>query len=144
MNKKVQFAGLTIIIPDGWFDVTEDLPAGSPSTLAKTDGIGALQFSTAKYHSGSRPNIQIQDLRDLLEEFGDSHGLGDPATIKEGAGKNPFVTADFPIEGQFLRIWHVTNGCDLVLVSYVTQEPQSQQLETELHEAATIIDSLDF
>ncbi|HSO31026.1 MAG TPA: hypothetical protein VLT33_00880, partial [Labilithrix sp.] len=61
------FAGLTMVIPDGWSDVTDDLPAGTPCTLARPDGIGALQFSRAHYRGGVVPEITVEDLESLLE-----------------------------------------------------------------------------
>jgi hypothetical protein len=72
-----------------------------------------------------------------------TRGGPQPGT-RRNSGKNSFVAGDFSSEGRFIRAWYVTNGYDLLLVTYVSQEPQSQQVANELHEAAAIIASLDF
>jgi hypothetical protein len=140
---KAAFAGLTIVIPDTWLDISDDLPPGSPPTLAKADGIGALQFSPARYRSGTVPNFAASDLQHLLEDFATTRKLA-TAVIEHGSGRHPFVVADFPSDGEFLRAWYVSNGRDLALVTYVTLEPGSLRLATEIQDASDIVASLDF
>ena len=49
----VRFAVFTVLVPDGWEDVTDSLDIEDPPiTLARADGVGALQFSIAAYSSG--------------------------------------------------------------------------------------------
>jgi len=142
---RITFAGLSIVVVNGWFDVTDDLPEGSPQTLAKSDsGIGALQFSVARYQAGSRPNVRGEDLRELLEEFAHDHGLGQPSNINELSGSPQSISGDFSSEAEFIRIWYVTNGSDVVLVSYVTQETLNALLPGELSEAEAIVRSIAF
>jgi len=144
MTERVRLAGISVILPDGWFDVTHDLPEGSPYTLGKADGLGALQFSMAKYRSGTRPRITVQELRGLLYEFGQSHGLVDAVTVREGLGQNIFVVGDFSSENEVIRVWYVSNSDDVALVTYVAQEPINSQVESELQDSEGIVASLDF
>ena len=60
------FSGMKTMLPESWIDVTDDLPDGSPITLAKPDGIGALQFTFAKYQAGALPEVGVDDLHKLL------------------------------------------------------------------------------
>ena len=140
---RVTLAGVSMTVPEGWTDVSDDLPAGSPATLAKPDGIGALQFSPAKYRAGALPKIDPHDLEQLLEDFASTRRLP-KRPIRHGRGMHPFVAADFRANGEFLRVWYISNGCDLALVTYVALEPDSPKLGDEMHEADEIVRSLDF
>ncbi len=140
----VDFAGLRIALREGWCDITDDLPEGTPPTLAKTDdGIGALQFSTARYRAGDRPTIGQDVLTDLLEEFADSRGLGQPSNLAARVEKPIWVAGDFPSATEFIRVWYLSNGNDVVLITYVTEHPQSPRLAAELSDAHTMVCSID-
>ena len=72
MMKDCRFADLSLKLSEGWYDITHDLPDGSPCTLAKDDGVGALQFSVARYSGGPRPSYLPANLRGgQAEELGD-------------------------------------------------------------------------
>jgi len=64
---------LLLDLPADWFDVTDDLPRDAPPTLARNSGVGALQFSIARYHSGKHRagNVRI------------AMGVGDPEIAQE-------------------------------------------------------------
>jgi hypothetical protein len=133
---------LSIVLPNEWLDVTQDRPSSSPATLARPDGIGALQFSTAKYRSGARPNVTREDLKELLVEFFVSRQLGQPANVREREGKMLSLSGDFDGLGEFIRTWYLTNGRDVVLATYVTQESKGERVLMELSEAETIVASI--
>lgn len=139
---RVSIPDLTIELPEGWFDVTED--PGGPFTLAKPEGVGSVQFSVAKYKGGEHPNIDCDGLQKLLVSFGENRGLHGPNSIRSGAGENFCVAGDFVSEGEFIRIWYVSNGSDVALVSYVTLQPEADSVATELGEAESIVESLRF
>jgi len=69
MGHPFAFADVRISLLEGWVDVTDDLPEGTPPTLAKPEGVGALQFSVAKYRAGAKPNVSEDDLEALLVKF---------------------------------------------------------------------------
>jgi hypothetical protein len=132
-----------MVVPDGWTDISDDLPPGGPYTLAMADGIGALQFSPALYRSGALPNVDLAALEGLLADFAKTRKLAIPV-ISRGSGRHPFVVADFPSADEFLRVWYISNGRDLALVTYVTLEPRSDGLRREIQDAHDIVASLDF
>lgn len=143
MTQYVAFAGVHIALLEGWIDVTDDLPEGSPPTLAKPEGVGALQFSLARYASGIKPQVTLQDLDALLESFAHSRSLGAASDIERGAACSNFVGATYQFGGDLLRAWYVSNGSDVALVTYVA-EASSDRVLAELAEANSIAKSLDF
>lgn len=143
-NMRVSIAEVIVELPAGWFDVTDDLPESSPVTLAKPDGVGAIQFSVAKYQGGLQPTIDDAALQSLLLTFGESRGLGSPGNTHKGEGIHRFVSGDFDLMDELVRVWYVSNGQDVALVTYVTQQPKNQMVAGELCDASAIIESLEF
>lgn len=144
MNRAVVFDGIMANVPNGWFDVTSDLPEGSPTTLAKSDGVGALQFSLAKYQAGVNPEIAIADLSRLLMQFADSRGLGAPLREYQGHGLHPYAAGEFEVGGELMCVWHLSNGRDVVLITYVTQQQSDSAVLDEIRDAVGIVNSLEF
>ena len=144
MTARIGFAGVSLILPNEWCDVSQDLPSDTPPTLAKAEGVGALQFSTAKYKKGALPNIQYEDLWEFLRQLADSEGLGKPRETSQSRGVHPFVSGTFSSKGNLFRVWYISNGRDVTLVSYVASETESEKAKQEVAEAETIVASLDF
>jgi hypothetical protein len=141
----VSFAGVDVMLPGDWVDVTDDLAEGSPYTLAKSEsGIGALQFSVARYQSGPAPLFDLEKLRDLLNDFAKHHALGAPTNVHVEPGEPLVIRSDFRRGNEFIRVWYVTNGNDIALVTYVAQESQSPSLQGELREAGAIVRSIRY
>jgi hypothetical protein len=144
MSNTVGFGSLIAELPDGWLDVTDELPEGAPITLARQEGVGALQFTVAKYKSGARPNVAVADLKELLAQFAGSKGLGPPVEEHEGRGVHPYVSAGFRLDGETIRVWYVTNGRDVALVTYVAQDAETSRVHNELRDAARVIQTMRF
>jgi hypothetical protein len=142
MNMRVGFAGVAITLPEGWYDVTDS--SDGPSTLARTEGVGALQFSVAKYKSGVGPAVDVAGLRRLLFDFGESRRLGTPTNVIEGAGRSLFVVGDFNSASELVRVWYVSNGHDVALVTYVAEQPSDKRVFDETRSAQEIVESLEF
>ena len=144
MTERVQLWDLlTAELPTEWLDVSEELPPGSPPTLARADGVGALQFSFARYESGECPSF-ASDLRELLEGFGAPRGLGELTNAIEARGVLPYARGDFASDDEFIRVWYMTNGKDLVLATYVVLGSHVGTAAAELEEASRIVASVDF
>jgi hypothetical protein len=140
----VTFSGLTLALPNGWIDTTDDLPEGAPPTLAKSDGLGALQFSRASYRGGEHPGFQHHDLLAMLDEFGRSRHLG-PATSITSARSNVLrVSGDFASVSEFIRAWYLTDGTSIALVTYVVLGLQEERWSDELREVESIVESVRF
>lgn len=121
MTSFVTFAGLHIALPTDWDDITTELPSDTPPTLARCNGVGALQFSVAKYVSGPVPDIDATELRGFLTDLGSRRGLS-ISSLSAGVGRNRFVVGTHEAGGELIRVWYVTNARDLALVTYVASE----------------------
>ena len=144
MSQAFAFADVRISLLEGWADVTDDLPEGTPPTLAKPEGVGALQFSVAKYRAGARPNISQDDLEALLVEFAESRALGPASDLERGQGPSQRVSATFFREEDLVRVWYLTNGQDVALVTYVGPAAASPVSLSELAEANAMVGSIAF
>jgi hypothetical protein len=72
------FPGFRIEAGGDWRDITHTLHSpGKPFTLAKEDGVGALQFSPALYRRGPLPCATKEGLLSMTLEFGQCRGLGE-------------------------------------------------------------------
>jgi hypothetical protein len=141
MNE-TRLANVGLHLPDGWVDITDDLPEGTPFTLARTDGFGALQFSIATYTSGPKPEVSMSALRDLLVEFGTARNLRGASNRTEWASDRSLgVTAEFSNEEDWIKAWYVTDGQNVALVTYIAslREPASS---AEVAEAESIVRSM--
>lgn len=143
MSQICAFANVRISLPTGWFDISDDLPEETPPTLAKQDGVGALQFSVAKYSSGPRPEINPANLDELLEEFAKTQMLGAAADVERGQSTSHYVGASFSRGGDLVRVWYASNGTDVTLVNFVAEAGRSDAA-VELAEAGAIVRSIDF
>jgi hypothetical protein len=136
------FPTFVITARNGWEDVTESLETeGAPVTLARSDGVGALQFSIARYRSGVRPDPMPEQLLKMVREFGKAKGLGTPASVETEAGRLRLAAASFVAEGDFVRVWYASDGWSVALVTYVCEAGSEGE---ELAECEEIVRSLDF
>lgn len=133
---------LQISTPSNWFDITDDIETQNPPfTLARPDGVGAIQFSTAEYRSGKAPNITINDLHKLLEDFSASRKLGEGYDFASQSRALLIVASSYSFEDAFLRVWYASDGQNVALVTYNCRKGQEQ---TELTDCEEIILSLKF
>lgn len=133
---------LNISPVEGWLDVTQDLAdRKAPFTLAKADGIGALQFSLAEYESGKRPQVTLDDLRTLLADFALSRGLGRPFDMQTHTWPLLRAAQSFDFGTQFLRVWYCSNGSHIALITYVCGKGQES---VELADCETTVGRLEF
>ena len=137
-------AGASILVGAGWFDTTDE-DDEAPLTFTKDYGVGALQFSSATYKSGRKPDIRVGDLTDLVKGFVDAKFPGAPAQFQTGeldeAASSPaFARADVTLPEWRLVAWYVSNGRDVVLCTYTCGH--SEFRPAELEEAAAIVTSM--
>jgi hypothetical protein len=114
-----QFGELLAELPDGWGEVTDELPEpGSPLTLVKEDGVGALQFSSARYLSGEFPNPTLLDLQRLLEDKAAKESWGDPISLQTGTRSLMFASGEYRIGEAYMRAWYLSDGLNFVFATY--------------------------
>jgi hypothetical protein len=143
--ERVLFAGVSVVLPDGWQDVTADLPPGSPFTLGRQDdALGALQFSIAEFKSGAEPHVSLDRLKVMMEEFFQRRKLGRPQEIVSWMLNNIGVSGDCISGGCFYRIWYITDKVNVGFITYVTSEVGDVRLPCELAEADMIVRSIQW
>ncbi|MBL9028182.1 MAG: hypothetical protein JNL21_38675 [Myxococcales bacterium] len=140
---RVVFGNASMRVPSDWVDITHDLPEDTPFTLAKPDGVGALQFSVATYDSGERPSIGADDLREMLMEFAESEGLPAPASIEQAGNQVMYCGGDLSDEERVAWAWYVTNGVDVLFVTYNAQQQHAAQAASEVSDAKAIVASIE-
>lgn len=139
---RVDFHGLQFDLPPGWTDITDDLPNGTPPTLARTGGLGAIQFSTVRY-SGGQPSLVTKSvLRDVSEQFC-AQKLPNFRFDESYDGTLPSIKATSVSEEGFFAVWHITNGMDVVLATYTVQE-WADEIRDEVEEADRLMKSMSF
>jgi len=113
--------GFTVSVPDGWRDVTDSLEQEAcPFTLAvPDDGVGALQFSPAIYRGGRTPSPTVGDLAAMLFEFAEKQGFDHPIAHDTFSNGLIGATASFQSGGDFIAVWYVSDGKNIMLVTYV-------------------------
>ena len=120
MKDQYILGNLIITAPDPWKDITNTLEEHSaPFTLAKKDGTGALQFSVATYKGGKIPNVSLQDLDELRNDFAQKKQLGRAfnqvnrdEVLRVSGGS--YLTAQ-----SFVRVWYCSDGKNIALVTYL-------------------------
>lgn len=142
MLEKITFAGLQMALPEGWCDITDDQPGSAP-TLAREDGVGAIQFTTAWYKAGARPDFSEPVLRRLLAKLSEG-GRGPPGNVREWREAYSYLAGDFSWDGWFMRAWYVSNGTDLAFVTYTVEAPLGSVATAELRDADALVESLSF
>lgn len=140
----VEMAGLTLSLPDGWRDVTEELPAGAPPTLAREAGVGALQFSVAWYEGGEHPAFDEAALKGLYRDFCRTHALAAEEPERLAARHCLCVGGVAAAPEGVVAIWYVSNGSDIALVTYTGLDPDDPDTRRELTEATRIVRSISF
>jgi hypothetical protein len=106
-------------VPIGWFDVTDDGDPGDPLTLGKEKGQGALQFSTAKFVGGAKPNPQLGELEEFRDQFCVRWLPGLDATKDSSeAGALKLATAHGFHDEAFMKCWYVSCGQHFALITY--------------------------
>jgi hypothetical protein len=142
-NPRVVFGNASMTLPPEWVDITNDLPEGTPFTLAKPDGVGALQFSVATYDSGEIPRVEANDLREMLTEFAESEGLPAPVDIEQAGSKVMYCGADLSDDERLAWAWYVTNGVDVLFVTYNAQRTHVAEAASEVRDAKAIVASIE-
>ena len=139
----VEFYGLRFQVPQGWTDITEDLPEGSPPSLARPTGVGVLQFSIAKYRDGNDPNITTDVLRSFVEDFFKKNHVA-CENITEYRNGLISVEGISSSGGEMLLARYFSNGNDVVLATYVSSEVESNEIESDMAGVETVLNSMEF
>lgn len=144
-SRRFVFQGFSLVLPSGWLDVTADVGTCRttiPLTLARPDGVGALQVSAALYKAGASPHVTLRDLKEFLVEFASSHALVRQGDVVQHDGFPITVSARFSEPGGLVWIWYISDGMNVALVTYTTSD--SDQGRAEAVQCDSIAMSLEF
>lgn len=142
MREHTEFGGVRLVIARDWCDITDDLEPGSPPTLARNDGVGVLQFSSATYKGGAAPTIGARELTEMLQEFACAQGFDPPKVVRAESGSMLTVSGDFVSKTEMIRAWYVTDAKNIAFITYVSQEPESARTREELRMADDMVRSI--
>src|SRR5262245_14385368 len=122
MKHRLTFPGFEIEAGVDWNDITHTLDSPErPFTVAKQDGVGALQFSPALYRGGPLPMPTKDDLLSMAIEFGQYRGLGEAFDTDGVEGPLAGAGASYHSEGDFIRVWYVSDKRSIMLATYVCE-----------------------
>jgi len=129
----LSFGGISIRVPAGWAEMP-DSGVDAPYTLARDDegGVGALQFSLAFYASGKRPSFTQETLLRMAKQRAAQVGRN---IFDESVGPGLVAAVSCQMEGDFVRIWYLSDGINIAFVSYACGWPNRDR-ELQLVEAA--------
>jgi len=137
------FANFAVDLPAGWGDITAEVEADDPpATVARDDGVGALQFSISLYEAGPRPRGDVKELQALLDEFAESHGLILPSNPTSEQSPRGLVAASFKWDDDFVRVWYLAGEGNVALVTFTCAAGEVSR--PELAEAEQIVRSVIF
>ena len=123
MSDEYTVGPLIVTAARGWLDITHDIKGeGVPFTLAREDGVGALQFSTAAYHAGQLPRVTVNTLRELLLDFALSREFGKGVNLETREQPLLVCGQSYYPGTQFVRVWYCSNGRDIALVTYTCEK----------------------
>ena len=92
----IAFDSFFIVALPGWEDITDTVEADAPPfTLARGDGVGALQFSVALYIEGPVPDPPPAYLAEMLATFAECTACSRPArspSSRSDCGSPPAVS----------------------------------------------------
>src|SRR5262245_43965882 len=141
-SRRFELGDVVVTAPPPWVEITEEVQAEDvPYTLARgTDGVGALQFSTALYSHGPVPSPSLEVLLEMVEEFGRRQSLGKPLDQATRAGPPMVAAADFRCDDDFIRVWYVSDRGNFALITYVCATGTQDR---EISECENIINSIE-
>ena len=142
---RVKFAGFSVMLPKGWIDVTDELDEGSPFTLRKeNNALGALQFAVRLCKPGKSPDINIDKLTSLLNDFSAKNELGTARNIKKCNEGMLSISGEFVNSDEFVCIWYVSENNNIAMITYGSTLADDSLLPGEVAEADQIVKSIIF
>jgi len=139
---RIAFDSFSVVALLDWADITDTVEADAPPfTLARGDGVGALQFSVALYTGGPVPEPSPEDLVDMVASYAESRGLDAPREIAVEPSPLRLAAGSFTWGEDFLRVWQVSDGRNFAFATYTCESGQEGR---ELGEVERIVRSLRF
>jgi hypothetical protein len=139
-SAKVRYAGLLMDVPEGWLDISDDLPPGGPYTLAKADGQGAIQISAYLYKDGECPRIEVHTLLEMCAHHCRSAKLN--ITPEVVADSRTICVGGTSKENEIVGFWYLTDKENIAMITYTG--PLDGNGPPELADAERFVRSVEF
>lgn len=141
--KTIAFPKFSVETPEEWFDVTAELEGDAPPpTLHAEEGHGALQVSIEQIPGKKQVQFTVEQLRGMLKGFAEGHELDSPNNISSSETPRPQLAANFLWNGEFLRVWYLSEPDQLAFITYMCEK--NAAFATELQQVEEIVRSLRF
>ena len=124
--KRQVYEGFSVVLPDGWSDLEDDMTFAEPDEYppirfaAAGGGKGLLLVTVPLFHPETQPSADVDEIAALAHDWGARRGLEAPlasATVARPDGT--LATAVYALRGQLVQLWFLSNGSALVHASYV-------------------------
>lgn len=140
MSGRRTFEGFSIVLPPGWEEVLGDATYSDPDEVPAASfgapGGGTLQVSPVLLEDVEDTSSGIDDPAPLAIEWGRHRGLAAPlGTASGAAAEGTIATATYRLGSDFVQVWFLTNGQDLIQATYVTSWT-AQEVERDAREVA--------
>ncbi len=131
----------TLELPAGWCDITEELPGNPPPTVAKSRGVGALQFSQAELENGEPMTLTADDLLEMVKGIARSaDSVISFDELCETSGTLRVGAVSLALDGNFVRLWGVCDGRGVVIATYTCD--WAERKPGELVECDRLVESI--
>lgn len=124
----------------GWTDITAQVGGdGAPFTLARSQGLGALQLSLGVQRAGRTPTPTPKDLLVMGHEIAAQRGLHAPLDEKVELAPTLQARLTYQAPDAFICLWVRFDGREFVAASYVCGWDAR---DVEIHEAELLVRSV--
>jgi hypothetical protein len=137
---RCRLLNFTVDLPPGWAEITRELPGAPAPTIAKADGVGALQFSQAEFEGGVVESFDTAELLDIVR--GIAHRADEAIAFDESSditGPLRLGAVSLALDGNFVRVWGVSDGRGVVLATYTCGWADR---EREVEECTRVVESI--
>ncbi|HYE46863.1 MAG TPA: hypothetical protein VEA44_13950 [Caulobacter sp.] len=139
---RVAFARLIFDLPEGWQDVSDDLPPEDPATLACSDGAGVIQFSTARYAGGVDHTIAPAALQEVIADVLGTENVTFEV-IEPAEDSLAKVVGTVVDDSKLMAVGSFSDGRRIAFVTY-SVAPDAAEIEAELAEFRALLMSAEF
>jgi hypothetical protein len=127
--------GILVTTPEDWEDISDEEGLIPFLTLAREEGIGALQFSDQIGGHDRQSGASAQALWDRVGEWGTRYRMGASKDVVIVEEPMLLAAATFHPDGEPMRVWLVSDRVNAAFIVYTCDGISFDALEIEECEA---------
>jgi hypothetical protein len=126
VSERLVFDGFSLTLPAGWAEVLEDATFSDPDqpppvAFSSPGGVGTVYVSAPVLNEDDQLRATAEGAESLALDWGRRRGLPPPLLVGADVGREGArATAVHRVAGEFIQVWVLTDGRDLVEASYVS------------------------